>query len=83
MAESVQVNMYGRYYHRGRMYDYTTKLRVGGLFLDLMEEATMALPSIAQLAKEAQVSSYYAAKAVQELKTTEAIIGFFVTFCDS
>jgi DNA-binding transcriptional regulator YhcF (GntR family) len=43
----------------------------------------MALPSIAQLAKEAQVSSYYAAKAVQELKTTEAIIGFFVTFCNS
>jgi hypothetical protein len=74
MAEAVCVNKNGGFYHRGRMYDYATKLRVGGLFLDLMEEATVAEPSITQLAKEAKVSWDYAAKVVDELKTNGNII---------
>jgi transposase len=71
---NVFVNKNGGYFHKGRTYDYATKVRVASVFLDLIDDNGDNSPTVSVVARDAKVSWDYAKKVMHELQTTGSVI---------
>jgi transposase len=74
MERYIQKNKNGGAYAQGQMYGLETKARVAMRYMEMVNESTKKLPSVAELARECKVGWDYARRVVAEIHSKGSII---------